>query len=81
MISKSRTLRVAVSDPSFFPQKTADTALTTWLPLTYCTKADYDKLQYLLPGVVLPARLRLSIQTWQSDMVKALQEIEQYCYE
>jgi hypothetical protein len=23
---------------------------------------------------------RLSIQTWQSDMVKALQEIEQYCY-
>jgi hypothetical protein len=35
----------------------------------------------LLPGVVLPARLGLPIQTWQSDMVKAFQEIEQYCYE
>jgi hypothetical protein len=36
---------------------------------------------HLLPGVVLPARLRLSIQTWQSDMIMAFQEIEQYCHE
>jgi hypothetical protein len=29
----------------------------------------------------IPAQLRLSIQTWQSNMVKAFQEIEQYCHE
>jgi hypothetical protein len=81
----------------FFPQKEGDTALTTWLKkkladILYqgwswqraignirewrnCQSCD------LLPGVVLPARLGLPIQTWQSDMVKAFQEIEQYCYE
>ena len=40
------------------------------------TSSRYIKAQWSIP-----ARLRLSIPTWQSDMIKALLAIEQYCHE
>jgi hypothetical protein len=60
--------------------------------LTYCTRADHDKelLATFENGETVKAVIfwrrstipaRLSIQTWQSDMVKVFQEIEQYCHE
>ena len=59
--------------------------------LTYCTRADHDKelLATFEHGETVKAVIfwrrsipaRLSIQTWQSNMVKAFQEIEQYCHE
>jgi hypothetical protein len=67
-----------------------------WLPgykrslLTYCTDHDKELVATFENGETvkaviwrrsIPARLRLSIQTWQSNMVKAFQEIEQYCHE
>jgi hypothetical protein len=78
----------------FFPQKEGDMALTTCLqkkPADILMNQGWSvgnirewqncQSRDFLPGVVLPARLGLPIQTWQSDMVKAFQEIEQYCYE